>query len=63
MGLFNSKKHEPLPTRDPRPKGAQKGVVCRDTGSPMLEGDKARTPWLFAKSDKSVARTRRSMGS
>ena len=54
MGLFNGKNNEPN-TRDPRPKGAQKGVTKRvHQKSPHFAGGdaKARTPWLFSGSGR-----------
>jgi hypothetical protein len=46
MGLFNGKKNEP-DSRDPRPKGAQKGVTARaQQKSGFNFGGNARTPWL-----------------
>lgn len=46
MGLFDGKKNEPK-TRDPRPKGAQKGVTARAHGQGG-SGSKARTPWVYS---------------
>lgn len=48
MGLFNGKKNQPN-VRDPRPKGAQKGVAKRVHQNGVFNvGSKARTPWLFS---------------
>jgi hypothetical protein len=54
MGLFSGKNNEPN-IRDPRPKGAQKGVAKRvHQKSPHSAGGhaKARTPWLFSGSGR-----------
>jgi hypothetical protein len=54
VGLLNGKKNEPV-VRDPRPKGAQKGVAKRvHQKSPHAAGGhaKARTPWLFSGSGR-----------
>ena len=63
MGLFSGN-HKPAPARNPRPKGAQKGIIPRDTSWSFFEAGttKARTPWFGSKSDKSVARGHKYMG-
>ena len=47
MGLFSGKKTEPV-VRNPRPKGAQKGVTKRvhERGPLVSPRSTTRTPWL-----------------
>lgn len=44
----DKKKHVPAPARDPRPDGAQKGVVRRDGQWSGPAARNTRTPWLFS---------------
>lgn len=47
MGLLDGKNHEKAAAREPRPKGAQKGVTKRDAQrGPLNFGGKARSSWL-----------------
>jgi hypothetical protein len=47
MGLFDGKDHKQAEARDPRPKGAQKGVTKRDAQrGPLNFGGKARSSWF-----------------
>ena len=60
MGLFNGKNNEPK-IRDPRPKGAQKGVAARTQNQSIFNfGGNARAPWLKSGSgrDKFDGKTR-----
>lgn len=52
MGLFNGKNHQQREARDPRPKGAQKGVIWRDhetVAGKQFAGKKTHTPWVSSK--------------
>ena len=46
--MAKNRKHVPAPARDPRPKGAQKGVVARDGQWSGPAARNTRTPWLFS---------------